>query len=314
MTLARPLDVRLLATLVLALLVSAQAQAQAQASGYLPQRVWDARAGRFSDFETLAARASAAEVVFVGERHDDPATHRAQLALLEAIARRRGGVVLSLEMFERDVQPALDGYLAGRTAEAAALAASRPWPRYATDYRPMVELARERRWPVLAANVPRRIASRVARGGLSALDSLPAEERAFAAADVRCPRDAYRARFAKAMEGMGGHGAPQPDADAALERMYAAQCIKDETMAESIVRTLEAAPAGTLVVHLNGGFHSDFRQGVVDRMLRRRRGARVVTVQVVPVADLDAVDVREHRRRADFVVFVPAPPAGPAPS
>ena len=37
-----------------------------------------------------------------------------------------------------------------------------------TDYRPLVELARERGWLVVAANVPRRYASMVAAEGWTA--------------------------------------------------------------------------------------------------------------------------------------------------
>lgn len=59
-------------------------------------------------------RLARADVVFVGEQHDDPETHRAEADLLDAIGRRGRPVVLSLEMFERDVQPVVDDYLAGR--------------------------------------------------------------------------------------------------------------------------------------------------------------------------------------------------------
>ena len=62
----------------------------------------------------LVDRVSRASVVFFGEQHDDPETHRAEAELLEAIARSGRPVVLSLEMFERDVQGVLDDYLAGR--------------------------------------------------------------------------------------------------------------------------------------------------------------------------------------------------------
>ena len=129
-----------------------------------------------------------ADVVFVGEQHDDPETHFAEFALLEGIGRQRHRVVLSLEMFERDVQPMLDDYLAGRMSEADFLAKSRPWDRYATDYRALVMLARARGWPVIASNVPRPIASAVSRKGLAALDTLPPTSRAWAARGHRHAR------------------------------------------------------------------------------------------------------------------------------
>jgi hypothetical protein len=89
------------------------------APAYTPNRVYDTRKKQFIDFETLASRLAAADLVFVGEQHDDPATHRMELAILEGVARRRDSVTLAMEMFERDVQPLLDRYLAGSTTEAS---------------------------------------------------------------------------------------------------------------------------------------------------------------------------------------------------
>ena len=66
-------------------------------------------------------------------------THRLERAILEGVARRRGSVTLAPEMFERDAQPSLDDYLAGRMSEPEFLKVSRPWPNYATDYRPLVD-------------------------------------------------------------------------------------------------------------------------------------------------------------------------------
>src|SRR5690606_852088 len=97
--------------------------------------------------------------------------HAMQRALLESLARRRAEM-LSLEMFERDVQPLLDAYLADQVGEDSLLAQGRPWPRYDTDYRPAVEWARFHDWPVTAANNRRPIASAIARGGLGVRDAL----------------------------------------------------------------------------------------------------------------------------------------------
>src|ERR1043166_5665436 len=96
------------------------------APSYVPHRAYATRHKRFTDFETLVATVSGADLVFVGEEHDDPATHRMEVALLEGIARRRDSVVVALEMFERDVQPALDRYPAGAETEAELLSTSRP--------------------------------------------------------------------------------------------------------------------------------------------------------------------------------------------
>jgi uncharacterized iron-regulated protein len=277
------------------------------AQGYVPQRVFNTATGAFSDFESMAAELAKADVVFVGEQHDDPNTHRLELAILEGLAQRGRRAVVSLEMFERDVQEPLEHFLMGHMEEAEFLKASRPWPRYATDYKPLVDFAIGREWPVIAANVPRPIASEIAKGGLDVLKDKPESDRRLFAADLKCPlAGEYFRRFGEAM---GSHPAPGAEGDEArrtLERYYFSQCVKDETMAESIAQTFAATrTTGTpVVVHYNGAFHSDYRLGTAERTIRRLPAAKVVVISVKPVADLDRITVtKEDESVGDFVVY-----------
>lgn len=252
------------------------------------------------------------DVVFFGEEHTDPATHRAEFELLSAIGRRHGRVILSLEMFERDVQGTLDAYLAGQITETEFLAKSRPWARYATDYRDLVELAKAKGWVVVASNVPRPLASAIGRRGLSGLDSLSSAERAHAASDIQCPDDDYRRRFFEEMKGHSSGGAAPSPADtlptAVAQRFYYAQCVKDETMAESIVTARQRAGAGALVVHYDGSFHSDYGEGTAARVRRRDPSARTLVITAIPVPNLASAAVTDARR-ADYVIFTKAAPA-----
>ena len=304
-----------IATFTLA--ISASAQTLADPPAYTPHRVYDSKAKRFTDLEAMTVSIARADVVFLGEFHDDPGTHALQAAILHGTARRRqGAVVLSLEMFERDVQPALDAYLRGETDEQAFLLNSRPWRNYSTDYRPLLEFAKAQGWPVLAANVPRRLASTVARRGLEALDSLDEGDRAYVALENSCPRDAYWTRFQGVMGDMSGHGMQLEPAEveAMVWRTYLAQCVKDEVMGESIAAA--RAEHNTLVIHANGAFHSDYRLGTVERVRRRAPRDKIVTVSFVPVEDLDTAEGRPRRKQADFIVFTIKPdrPDSPPPS
>ena len=107
---------------------------------------------------------------------------------------------------------------------------------------------------------------------------------------------------------MGSHPAEGQSAEAAAqmgERFYFAQCLKDETMAESIVRAhaVEKDPA-PVVVHYNGAFHSDYRLGTAARVKRRLPNARIAVVSVIPVKSLDDLaPTDDQRARGDFVVF-----------
>jgi uncharacterized iron-regulated protein len=288
-------------------------------SGYIPQRVYDTKEKNFSDFEAMLAELARAEIVFVGEQHDDPATHRLERAILEGLLRRQRNVIVALEMFERDVQKSLDDYLASKISEEEFLKVSRPWPRYTTDYRPLVEMAKAHGWRVIAGNVPRRYASQVSKTGLSALDTLPAEERKFTAAQNQCPFDDYFKRFTEAMTQHPGANEKKPEKQptkeeaekerAMIERFYQAQCIKDETMAESIATVYNESPAPKpLIIHYNGAFHSDYRLGTAARAKQRLPKANLKVISVVPVDNLDTINVDEYRKRGDYIVFTLKPP------
>ena len=67
-----------------------------------------------------------ADVVFLGETHDDETTHRLELAVYEGLLQRKPKqVVLAMEMFERDVQPGA-GRLSGRPHRRAAIPCAEP--------------------------------------------------------------------------------------------------------------------------------------------------------------------------------------------
>ena len=292
-------------------LLSVAASAALAAQSYVPQRVFDTGRGAFSDFEAMAADLARADVVFVGEQHDDPNTHRLELAVLEALARRGRDVIVSLEMFERDAQEPLEHFLMGHSSEEDFLKVSRPWPRYLTDYKPLVDFAAAHDWAVVAANVPRPIASEIAKGGLDVLQQKSEADRKLFAADLKCPTDdEYFKRFAEAM---GDHPAAGAAADAAdearrtTERYYFSQCVKDETMAESIAQAHTVGHAGDrkpTLVHFNGAFHSDFGQGTAARVKRRLPTARIVVISVKPVRDLDALaPTDDDKRVGEYVVY-----------
>ena len=279
---------------------------------YVPQRVYDTRRRAFSDFESMLADLATADVVFLGEQHDDPGTHRLELAVVEGLTRRRVPLVLALEMFERDVQPLLEQYVAGAITEERFLAGSRPWPKYASDYRPLVEFAREHQFAVVASNLPRRIAGTVSKTGMSALDSLGAD-RPLAARDAQCPTSGdYYDRF---IEAMGSGHPPAADDSSAGDprtrtvRFYLAQCLKDETMGESIAEAWQQnAARRAVVVHVNGSFHSDYGEGTAASVARRLAGRRIAVVSFVPVSDIDTrTPSADDTRLGDFLVYTVKP-------
>jgi uncharacterized iron-regulated protein len=269
-------------------------------------RLFNVAAGEFVDLPTLADELANVDVLFFGEFHDDRAVHDAQLELLEILADREREVVLGLEMFERDVQPVLDRYLRGESEEDDFLEGSRPWPNYRTDYRPLVEVAREEGWPVIGTNLPQALATAIARGGLAALDTVTPAERSTAAEIIQCPLDDYWTRFLEAITGDGDGTAHAGGVatDPMMQRIFEAQCARDETMAEAIAPSIGS---GGLLFHVNGSFHTDHFLGIVPRLRRRIPTADVRVIATVQVPDLLDPDLREHLDRADYLILTLEP-------
>jgi uncharacterized iron-regulated protein len=245
------------------------------------------------------------DVVVLGEIHDNTATHIAHRQILAALHARCPDLIVSMEMFERDVQPVLDRYLAGELAEVDFLAQARPWSSYETDYRPVVEFARGRRLPVLAANLPRELAAKVAKEGPGAVAGHP-----HAAKATTAPKDAYWEAFQDEMHEHGGVG------DASMERYYQAQCLKDDTMAESIVASLDAEHARNrrpMVVHICGRFHSDHRLGTVARLQARLPALKIAVVSAEESADTRLATYTAPKTIGDYVLVVPRADREPAP-
>ena len=263
----------------------------------------DHRIVRTSDGQTLSMQEQAlalseADVVFLGEEHDATVAHRLQLELSERLMQMHGIITISMEMFERDSQNMLDLYLAGSIDEETFLDLVRAWPNYPEDYAPAIELAKANGLPVLAANCYRPIAARAARSGLSAAIGSP-----WAALQVDASPGPYRERFFVAMRAAGVH--QQDVSMEALERIYASQCLKDDTMAESIARYFdEHGPDAPPVVHWCGRFHSDFGQGTVERLRRRRPDLKIAIVSASKDAGLGRNRPLTDNGRADYLWFV----------
>lgn len=284
----------------LALALSAVLAPVAAAAADAEIRRADGTPASVSDVATAIA---GADVVYLGEEHDDPVAHRLQaewLALACAQAGKRP-VALAMEMFERDVQAVLDEYLADTIREKDLLTDARPWPNYASDYRPLVELAKARGIPVIAANAPRRYVSRVGRLGPSGVEGLSAQAKGFLApGPVPSASAAYAAKFSQAMGDGAGHTAGPG--------LLAAQVLRDAAMADAIARHLAAHP-GALVVMVNGKFHSAGHLGIPEQLKRLRPSARQLVVTMARRGGPE-----DTAPDGDFVVLTPPrPAASPAP-
>ncbi len=255
------------------------------------------------DLSELIEELQSSQVVFFGEYHDNALLHQLEIDLLKGMYAADQDLAVSLEMFERDIQPVLDKYLNGEIAESDFLEGSRPWPNYSTDYRPLIEFSREQGLAVIAANVPRRYAAMIHKIGLHALDSLDADEKRFIATNHIVLDDEYKTRFIETMQENMSHSPNSPMAmKMNFDLIYAAQCIKDDTMAESIQKYLAIKP-GDRVIHFNGDFHSRKHLGTAQKFHLLMPDVKTVVIAPLLVeagGSYSSSDLEE----ADFLILI----------
>lgn len=258
--------------------------------------------GDASSIEAIVNALEGTDAVFLGELHDDSVGHAVQFEIFKKAVEKyypSRKVTLSLEMFESDVQIILDEYLKGLISENHFMLSSRPWGNYKTDYRPLVELAKEKRLDVVAANAPRRYVNMVSRGGREALNPLTKEAKKWLAPlPYAEASDAYSKKF-KALMG------PSPEAQMGIDKILSSQSLWDATMADSVARSLKKNK-GSLVVHLNGGFHTENRLGTVEHFLRYRKKAKALVVTIKYVDDFKNFNKARDTDVGDFVILTDA--------
>ena len=234
----------------------------------------DAGSGKELNAAQLAKRLQKYDVVFFGEFHDQGEIHAAEAELLQAMHKLQGNkLALSMEMFEADNQDKLDKFLADDLSEEDFLAASRPWPRYKTDYAPLVNFAKEQKMPVLAANVPRFLAAHVAKNNGS-VAGIEEQYLQFLPKHTYAPEGAYKDKFYAQMT---SPEAPMKMPPQRLVAVYAAQCLKDDKMAESIAAFSDAHKE-MQVLHINGCFHSDGHLGTTQKLEALRPKLKVAVI------------------------------------
>ncbi|MDA0328126.1 MAG: ChaN family lipoprotein [Gemmatimonadetes bacterium] len=300
-------------------------------------RVFD-RQGNRSSLLAIVMASLGDDVLLIGEEHDDMVGHAIQTQLLQAVFDEIGGaavagrrVVLSLEMFERDVQYVVDEYLADEISEDHFLRSSRPWDDYAARYRPAVEAAKAHSAPIVAANAPRRYVSRVTSQGPESLLLLSAQARAYLPPlPYPGPSDTYREQWeglmTAAMLGMSesadsAAAEAEPDSTEVEEaRDYTinpnaiySQALWDASMGHAISEAL-VRHLGGFVVHFAGSFHVEKGTGILERIEDYRPGTRSTSVVMTKVDDIEGWSADEHAALADFVILTLKPAEQPPAS
>lgn len=245
--------------------------------------------GKKTTYKKLVKASENSELILFGEYHDNPISHWLQLTLTKDLYKTKY-LVLGAEMIERDNQSQLNQYLSGEINQKGLDTLARLWNNHKTDYKPLVDFAKENKLNFVATNIPRRYASMVYRGGFEVLDTLSGTQKEWIA-PLPIKYDASLPQYQKMLEMAKGHGG---------DNLPKAQAIKDATMGYSILENLKP---NSLFVHYHGSYHSDFYEGIYWYIKQDTPNLKIVTIATVSQADLSKLD-KEHLGRADFILVV----------
>ena len=250
--------------------------------------------GKPVKYEKMIKVLAGADMVFFGEEHNNPIAHWLEREVMVSLYDERGKeLVMGAEMIEADNQLILDEYLQGLIPVKKFEGEARLWKNYKTDYKPLVDFARDSGLVFVADNIPRRYASLVAKKGFEGLEPLSDEAKAYIHPlpipydpEVKCYKDML------SMEGMGAH---------VNENFPKAQAVKDATMAWFILKHWEK---GKIFLHFNGSYHSDNHLGILWYVNKEKPGLDIKTLSVVSQKDPGKWD-KENNGLADYVIVVP---------
>lgn len=258
-------------------------------------RIYD-KTGKLVNYKILFENAKEADIIFFGELHNNPIAHWMQYELTKDLHQKtRKKVMLGAEMFETDDQLILKEYLHGIIREKDFQKEAKLWPNYETDYKPLVDFAKQNKLQFVATNIPRRYAALVNKQGFEGLGKLSEKALQYIAKlpikydpELGC----YK-KMLQMMGGMGGHGVSQ--------NLPKAQAIKDATMAYFIAKNYIS---GQRFIHFNGNYHTENYEGIIWYLKQYRKDIEILTISTV---EQDSIEIFEeqYKNTADYIIATP---------
>ena len=245
--------------------------------------------GKKASYKDIINSSQKAEVLLFGEYHDNSVAHWLELEITKDLFGKKL-LVLGAEMLEADNQKQVNQYLNGEINQKKLDSTARLWPNYKTDYKPLVDFAKENKVDFIATNIPRRFASLVFKNGFEALDKLSNEEKSWMA-PLPFKYDSALPGYSKMIQEMGGHGG---------ENLPKAQASKDATMAHFINKNRKE---NSLFIHYNGSYHSDNFEAINWYLKQENPTIKIVTIATVSQNDISKLEP-EYLGKANFIIVI----------
>jgi len=265
------------------LLSACSAQRELETRDISPYQLYNGD-GKKMTYPEMVTLARSHDIILFGELHNSAIAHWLQHELARDLyLDKRRLLVVGMEMFEADQQQLLDQYLDGTITQSAFEEQARLWTNYDTDYKPIVEFAKEEGIRVVATNIPRRYANMVYHEGIHILDELNAEAKSWMA-PLPLEIDLQLPGYVQISEMAHGHGG---------DHLPQSQAVKDATMAHFILKN---RARNTRHLHLNGAYHSDNFEGIYWYLRHYGFEGTILTVTTIETAEVGTFDPDEANR------------------
>jgi uncharacterized iron-regulated protein len=250
--------------------------------------------GETVEFSEMTKELSKADMIFFGEYHTNPISHWLQIELAKGLYEIKGDkLYFGAEMFENGNQLVLDEYLAGYYPEKKMLGEiTQLWSNYQTDYKPLVEFAKQNNLRFIATNIPRRYASMINKYGMRALDSLSPQ-----ALSMIGPLKKYfdASVYNDMKDKMGGH------VPTTMKKIQMAQASKDATMAKFCI---ESYQDGDLLLHIEGAYHSDYDRGIIWWVNSIKPNFKIKSISTVLTSEWKKMTKEQKNTIANYIIVI----------
>ncbi len=253
--------------------------------------------GKIAKYDKMIKDLAKSDMVFFGEYHTDPISHWMQLEMSNSFFEiKKNKLFFGAEMFENGNQLVLNEYLKGLYAEDKMIPEiTQMWGNYKTDYKPLVDFAKENSLRFIATNIPRRYASMINKKGIDALKELSPEAIAMIGPDLEKYFDPTVKAYAEMADMMGEHVHPN------MLNIQTAQAAKDATMAHFSLKNFNK---GDFLFHFEGSYHSNYEQGIIWWINKIQPGLKIKSVTTLSQSEWDEMNEEEKATIAHYIIVV----------
>jgi uncharacterized iron-regulated protein len=239
--------------------------------------------------DDLSARLRDADVIYLGEEHDQAEHHRLQLAIIESLLGSGLRPAIGFELFSLEQTSTLMTYTQRKSNphQVASGHSAEEWLRgefgwkgeensYWQFYGPLLQIARQHNLTVFGADLHRSIRKRLSKTGIKGLTAVESQLIHGTGFSDENYRKLMYARFKAAHCGWGS--------DDYFSRLYDTWLARNDTMAGALVSTLRAEE-GRPVVLITGAGHTQYNMGVYERVRHLDPDVKQINVGLRALAD-----------------------------